>query len=442
MLESAWSLSKKSAVLQHNHARPAPRHAADVIVGVQWGDEGKGRVVDYYAERYDIIARFGGGDNAGHTIVVGDRKVALRIVPSGVFQEKTLLFVGGGSVVRLSTLADELSMLEQRGVDVARIKISDRAHVVFPYHGAVERSSEERRGAHAIGTTGRGIGPAYVDKAARLGITFGDLRRPDALAQKLRSNAALHDASSQQRSDADTLIAETLTLGRRLLPHVVDGVEFLHGAMERGRKVLIEGAQGTMLDVGYGTYPFVTSSHTIAGGACTGLGIGPRDIGAVIGVAKAYCTRVGGGPFPSEVLGSDGDLLRERGGEFGTVTGRPRRCGWFDAVAARYASRLNGLTSAVITKLDVLTGFERIGVVVAYENGGAAVSLEGLAERPVETRVEWYDGWDAPLDGIRTIGNLPAAARRYVEMLQSALGVPIESVSVGPERAELAVAER
>jgi adenylosuccinate synthase len=415
---------------------------ADLVLGIQWGDEGKGRVVDSYAGDYDVVARFGGGDNAGHTLVVGNRKLALRIVPSGVLQERPELFIGGGTVVSLAGLVAELDMLAGIGVDTGRIVVSDRAHVVFPYHAALDRASELERGASAIGTTGRGIGPAYTDKVARNGITFSDLRKPEALADKIRSallarasQLALLDESPRE----EDVLAETLELVPRILSHVVDGVSFLHDRMEAGKRILIEGAQGSLLDLGYGTYPYVTSSHTIAGGACTGLGIGPTAIGRVIGVAKAYCSRVGAGPFPSELFDATGERLRERGAEFGTVTGRPRRCGWFDAVAARYAVRLNGLTSAVITKLDVLSGFERIAIVRGYRTGSTTVGFEAAGNPELELDLEWYEGWAEDLSAIRKIGDLPAAARTYVAALEAALGVPVDAVSLGPERSAIAV---
>lgn len=396
-------------------------------MGIQWGDEGKGRIVDYYAGDYDIVARFGGGDNAGHSIRVGERKLALRIVPSGVLQERCELFIGGGTVVSLEGLAGELDSLEALGVDVSRIRISDRAHVVFPYHAQADRAGEQARGAMAIGTTGRGIGPAYVDKVARSGVLFGDLLHKETLADKLRFKGAEH------------LIAPTLDAAQRIAPHVVDGVEYLHGALDAGKRVLIEGAQGSLLDVGYGTYPYVTSSHTIAGGACIGLGMGPTAISRVVGVVKAYCTRVGGGPFPSELHDDTGERLRTAGAEFGVVTGRPRRCGWFDAVAARYAARLNGLTSAVITKLDVLTGFERIGIVTGYRFAGKPASFAAAGQSGLELELEYMDGWTEDISAVRRIAELPAAALAYVHRLESILGVPIECVSVGPERSELAV---
>ncbi|HUZ49013.1 MAG TPA: adenylosuccinate synthase [Candidatus Dormibacteraeota bacterium] len=412
---------------------------ADIIVGIQWGDEGKGRIVDLFANDYDVVARFGGGDNAGHQINVGTTDVALRIVPSGVLNPSVELFIGGGTVVSLAGLTDELARLAAIGVDTSRIRISDRAHVVLPYHAAADRASERARGAAAIGTTGRGIGPAYIDKVARSGITFGDLSRPELLADKLRANLAnrVNTVDEVLPSEGD-LIAQTLEAADRLLPHVVDGVAYLHDRLEAGKRILIEGAQGTLLDVGYGTYPYVTSSHTIAGGACTGLGIGPTAIGRVIGVVKAYCTRVGAGPFPSELHDDRGERLRRQGGEFGTVTGRPRRCGWFDAVAARYAVRLNGLSSIAITKLDVLSGFERIGIVTGYRLRGEAVDFGSAGAPELELDIEEHEGWSEAIDQVRDISALPPAAARYVARIQALLGVPVELVSVGRERSQLA----
>jgi len=415
---------------------------ADIVLGIQWGDEGKGRVVDSYCAQYDVVARFGGGDNAGHTLVVGERKLALRIVPSGVLQERPELFIGGGTVVSLEGLVAELDMLAGIGVDLRRIKISDRAHVVFPYHAALDRANESARGAAAIGTTGRGIGPAYTDKAARTGITFGELHRREALADKIRYNLLARAsvfAAMESAPREEDVVGKTLGLLPRVLPYVVDGVAYIHERLETGKRILIEGAQGTLLDVGYGTYPYVTSSHTIAGGACTGLGIGPTAIGRVIGIAKAYCTRVGAGPFPSELHDATGAALRERGGEFGTVTGRPRRCGWFDAVAARYATRLNGLTSAVITKLDVLSGLERVAIVTGYRVAGSPAGFAAADDPKLELDLAWYDGWSEDLGAIRKISDLPPAARRFVAALEEALSVPVEAVSLGPERQSLAV---
>ena len=399
---------------------------ADIFVGIQWGDEGKGRVVDLYAKDYDVVARFGGGDNAGHTIVVGERKLALRIVPSGVLHERPELFIGGGTVVSLSGILAELEMLRGIGIDVSRIKISDRAHIVFPYHAALDRASEAARGSAAIGTTGRGIGPAYTDRAARMGITFGDLGRREALATKIR-HALLSRGPRYAEGDEpreEDVIAQTLAAAPAILPHVVDGVAYLHDRLAAGKRILIEGAQGTLLDVGYGSYPFVTSSHTIAGGACTGLGIGPTRIGRVVGIAKAYCTRVGAGPFPSELHDDLGRRLQSQGAEFGVVTGRPRRCGWFDAVAGQYAVALNGLTSAILTKLDVLSGFERIAIVTGYRLNGAPVNFGSASEPGLELELEWHEGWHEDLRQCRSIAELPANARAYVARLEALLAVP------------------
>ncbi len=362
------------------------------------------------------MARFGGGDNAGHSIVVGETELALRIVPSGALNPHAELFVGGGTVVNPATLLAEIEKLAALGVDTSRIKISDRAHVVLPRHAAADRAAEEARGAGAIGTTGRGIGPAYVDKVARTGLLFGDYAREGG--------------------------DET---ARRLAPHVVDGVAYIHQKLAGGKRVLLEGAQGSLLDVGYGTYPYVTSSHTIAGSACIGLGIGPTSIGRVTGVVKAYCTRVGGGPFPSELHDERGERLRRQGGEFGTVTGRPRRCGWFDAVAGRYAVAINGLTVAVMTKLDVLTGFDTLGIVTGYRRNGKSVGFSAIGEHGAgmegdaafELDVEELSGWSEPLHDCRRIEDLPAAARRYVARVEELLATPFELVSVGRERSQL-----
>jgi adenylosuccinate synthase len=411
-----------------------------VIVGMQWGDEGKGRVVDMLAPQAEIVARFGGGDNAGHTLVVEGRKLALRIVPSGALVPKVEMFVGSGTVVSLPSLVEELDKLQALGVDLARIKISDRAHVVFPYHILADRQGEQARGSGAIGTTGRGIGPAYVDKVGRLGITFADLRQPAVLADKLRFNLARKAglASAGTLPSEEDLIAETLAYAQRLGPHIVDGVAYIQNALGTGKRILAEGAQATMLDVGFGTYPYVTSSHTIAGAATIGLGIGPKAIGRVIGIAKAYCSRVGAGPFLSELHDDLGERLRRVGGEFGTVTGRPRRCGWFDAVVARYAAQVNGLDSVIITKLDVLSGLDRIGVVTEYRRGGTEAGVSALGDPGTEAGIEWFEGWNTDISGARTLAELPPAAQRYVAALETMIGVPIEGASVGPERAQFA----
>ena len=413
------------------------KSTADLILGIQWGDEGKGRVVDAYARDYDIVARFGGGDNAGHSIVVGEQKIALHIVPSGALVEKTELFIGGGTVIGLAGLVKELDMLAAIGVDITRVRISDRAQVVFPYHAALDRAGERARGNDAIGTTGRGIGPAYVDRVARIGVTFGELLDLDQAMEHLRLSYARHApliADDVDAPDLEAIVEQTRSLTERVRPLIVDGVSYLHAALDAGRRVLIEGAQGTLLDVVYGSYPYVTSSATIAGGACTGLGIGPHAIGKVVGIAKAYCTRVGSGPFPSELDDALGERLRAQGREFGVTTGRPRRCGWFDLVAARYAVAVNGLSALVLTKLDVLSGFDRIGMVVDYTVAGRSVGISQMQHPKLQTVIEWFPGWSEDIGHIRRIADLPKAARSYVAVLQERLGIPIEEVSVGPER--------
>jgi adenylosuccinate synthase len=339
---------------------------------------------------------------------------------------------------------NELDMLAALGVDVSRVFIAARAHIVFPYHATLDRLGEKQRGGAAIGTTGRGIGPAYVDRAGRLGITYGDLAKPDEVVatkirQALLTRAPLFAGADDVPREED-IVGETLALAKRVLPHVVDDVRFLHDTIARGERILAEGAQGTMLDVTFGTYPYVTSSHTVAGAACTGLGIGPTAIGRVAGVAKAYCTRVGGGPFPSELFDERGERLRSHGREFGVTTGRPRRCGWYDAVAARYAAEVNGLDALVITKLDVLSGFERIGIATGYRRpAGGPCGIEALGEADLQVDVEEHDGWPDDIRSVRRIADLPAAARAFVDRLAAVTGVPVAAVSVGPERSALAV---
>ena len=342
----------------------------------------------------------------------------------------------------LASLVRELTALTKLGVDVSRVSVSDRAHLVLPYHAALDRAAERARGNAALGTTGRGIGPAYIDRVARSGITFAELRRPDVLAEKIR--AALQSKAAQLAGDpdlppADELVAQTLELAATVRPHVVDGVAYVHEALERGETILAEGAQGSMLDINYGTYPFVTSSVTIAAGACVGLGVGPRAVGTVSGIAKAYCTRVGGGPFPSELDNPTGERLREIGREFGVVTGRPRRCGWFDVVAGRYAVRVNGLDNMIITKLDVLSGFEKVGLVTGYRHAdGSPAGIEAIGEPGLRVDVEEFPGWSEDLRDIKHIKNLPRNAQAYLTRLANEIGVPITLVSVGPERSAFA----
>jgi adenylosuccinate synthase len=425
---------------------PAVEHrragAVDIVLGIQWGDEGKGRVVDLLAQDYPIVARFGGGDNAGHSIEVGDQKLALRIVPSGALVPSAKLHIGAGTVVSLPGLLAEMDALAALGIDVSRITVADRAHLVLPFHAALDRATERARGGAALGTTGRGIGPAYTDRVARLGVTFGDLRDPDAVAERIRLSLAVKAplfAGSEEQPDADAVTAETLALAKRVLPHIVDGVAYINEALERGENILAEGAQGTLLDITYGSYPFVTSSSTVAGGACIGLGIGPGAVRSVTGVVKAYCTRVGSGPFPSELPDDEAAQLRAAGREFGVVTGRPRRCGWFDAVTARYAARVNGLDRLIVTKLDVLSGLERVGIVTGYRRAdGSPAGVEAMGEPGLTPEIEYHPGWPESLRDVRRVKNLPFAARAYLDRLANVSGVPVALVSVGPERTAFA----
>jgi adenylosuccinate synthase len=414
----------------------------DIILGIQWGDEGKGRVVDLLAKDYAIVARFGGGDNAGHSIQVGEQKLAVRIVPSGALVPHTRLHIGSGTVVSLRGLLDELDGLAKLGVDVGRVSVSDRAHVVFPYHAIVDRAAERARGSGAIGTTGRGIGPAYVDRVARAGVMMGELAKPALVREKIHAALAAKAALLPDPAELpkpDELVAETLALAERVRPHVVDGVAFINDALDRGERILAEGAQGTLLDVGFGTYPFVTSSATVAAGAALGLGVGPKAIGTVTGIAKAYCTRVGGGPFPAELDAAAGDRLREAGHEYGVVTGRPRRCGWFDVIAGRYAARVNGLDAMIVTKLDVLSGFDPIGLVMGYRRAdGSRTGFEAVGEPGLQVEVESLPGWTEDLRDIRHIKNLPSNAQAYLGRLANEMGVPVTLVSVGPERTAFA----
>ena len=416
--------------------------AVDIVLGVQWGDEGKGRVVDLLAGDYAIVARFGGGDNAGHSIEVGEQKLALRIVPSGALVPSAKLHIGAGTVVSLRGLITELDALAKIGVDTSRITISDRAHIVFPFHATLDQAAERARGGAALGTTGRGIGPAYVDRVGRTGVTFGDLRSPAMLAGKIRlamlAKAPLLAGAGDVPREED-VIAETLGSADRLLPHVVDGVAYINEALERGENILAEGAQGTLLDITYGSYPFVTSSSTVAGGACIGLGIGPGAVRSVTGIVKAYCTRVGSGPFPSELGAAEAEHLRTAGKEFGVVTGRPRRCGWFDAVTARYAARVNGLDRLIVTKLDVLSGFEQVGIVTGYRLAdGSPAGVNDMAAPGLIADIEYHPGWTESVRDVRSIERLPAAARAYLARVAALSGVPIALVSVGPERSAFA----
>lgn len=420
--------------------------AVRVLVGVQWGDEGKGKVVDALGGNADVIARFAGGPNAGHTVVIDGRKTVLHHVPSGILSPKPLCLLGNGVVVDVSILRSEIERLTAGGVDCnGRILVSPRAHVILGTHRQLDRVSEEARGASAIGTTGKGIGPAYGDKVLRHGVRVGDLLERDTLSMRVRAeveemNRVLTGRFGREAMDADHVVEEAEEAAAYLDGRVADTGALLRDAIRRGGDVLLEGAQGTLLDLDHGTYPYATSSSATAGGACTGTGIPPTAIDEVWGVAKAYCTRVGNGPFPTEMTGADGEALRESGAEYGATTGRPRRCGWFDAVAGRYAVDVNGITELAITKLDVLTGTDPIRIGVAYRIDGqetTAFPASALALKRLDVVYEEMPGWTEPLGDARAADDLPKAARNYLERLSNLCGARIALIGVGPERAQV-----
>jgi adenylosuccinate synthase len=415
---------------------------ATVIVGAQWGDEGKGKIVDLLAQDSDLVCRYNGGPNAGHTIVAGGETYKLRHMPSGILWGKECV-IGAGCVVDPGVFIEELDDFERRGLSTEQVRLSGEAHVIMPWHLAIDQASERRLGKLQIGTTRRGIGPAYADKAYRLGIRLQDLFDPKILRQKIEvalaeKNVWLERVYGVEPLELEELAARHEGYAQRLRPYLADTSLLVDRALRDGKRVLLEGAHGTLLDIDHGTYPFVTSSPVVAGGACTGIGIGPTRIDSVIGVAKAYVTRVGAGPFPTEIEGPEQERLRELGGEFGTVTGRERRCGWLDLVALRYAVRLNGITSIALTKLDVLSAFPELPVCVAYElrdgtrtDEFPAHQSDFHAARPV---YEVLAGWDEPLDG-----ELPEAARRYVEFVEGELDVEVSWVGTGAERERVLV---
>ena len=416
------------------------------VLGAQWGDEGKGKIVDLLTPQFDIVARYQGGHNAGHTVYVQGRKFVLRLIPSGILHAGMTCVIGNGVVVDPQALLAEVDELTTLGIDVeSRLIVSDKAHLILPYHRDLDLLAEARRGERKIGTTSRGIGPAYEDKIARRGIRVGDLADPKALEQNVRDNVLarnrlVHDSTMDWKSVLDQVMAA----GERLRPWVRDVSLLLNAAMRAGQSILFEGAQGTLLDIDHGTYPYVTSSNASVGGVCTGLGVGPRAIGGVLGVVKAYTTRVGEGPLPTELTGEMGQRLRDSGNEYGAVTGRPRRCGWYDAVAARYGVRINGLDALALTKLDVLDGVERIEVCTAYRCGGRTVEdmpsdVGQLAA--CEPIYESWPGWEAATRGIRRFDDLPENARRYIARLEEVSGVPAAVISTGSERMDTILRE-
>jgi adenylosuccinate synthase len=416
------------------------------VLGAQWGDEGKGKIVDLLTPHFSVVGRYQGGHNAGHTVYVRGRKFVLHLIPSGILHPGVTCLIGNGVVVDPAALFAEVDELRRLGVDVdGRLLVSDRAHLILPYHRELDVLSEARRGERRIGTTSRGIGPAYEDKIGRRGVRLCDLADVSALADEIQHNVharnqIIKDTHLDWRQVYDTLLAQ----GERLKPWATDVALHLHKAMAAGQRVLFEGAQGTMLDIDHGTYPYVTSSNASIGGVCTGLGVPPQAVGGVLGVAKAYTTRVGEGPLPTELHGAMGERLRESGHEYGASTGRPRRCGWYDAVAVRYAARINGLQAIALTKLDVLDGVERIEVAVAYRIGGRVVEEFPASLPPGEACAPVYEswpGWEAPTKGVTRYEALPDAARRYVARLEEVSGVPIALVSTGSDREETIIRE-
>lgn len=419
---------------------------AIVIVGAQWGDEGKGKIVDLCAERADMVVRFAGGPNAGHTLVVGEDKIVVRLIPSGVLHPGTRCVLGQGMVIDPAVLVAELDAVEARGHKTAgRLFVSDRAHLILPYHPVIDALREASAGeGRKIGTTKRGIGPCYEDKAGRRGIRAGDLRdfgRLEGLLEEaLAAWTPTFNRFERDAPEVADILFHLQPLADRIVPLLADTSMLVNQALSEGKRVVLEGAQATLLDIDHGTYPFVTSSSAVAGGACVGAGIGPTRIQRVIGIAKGYATRVGEGPFPTELLDETGDRLRTVGGEFGSVTGRPRRTGWLDLPALRYAARVNGLDGLAITKLDVLTGLPSIRVCVAYDTPSGRTKELPTDNLAAATPVfEALQGWSEPLAAARSEGDLPEAVRRYVRFIEEGSGVPVDMISVGPRRAETIV---
>jgi adenylosuccinate synthase len=415
---------------------------AIVLVGAQWGDEGKGKATDLLGDRVDYVVRYQGGNNAGHTVVIGDESYALHMLPSGVLSQNVTPVIGNGVVIDPEVLLDEIDTLQARNVSCDKLLVSANAHLIMPYHRALDKVTERYLGSNRIGTTGRGIGPAYGDKIARVGIRVQDLFDPGILDQKLElvlrdKNQILGKVYNRRAIDAAKIAADYKKYAERLRPYVSDTGLVLGKALDANQVVLLEGAQATMLDVDHGTYPFVTSSSPTAGGACAGSGIGPTRITKVIGIVKAYTTRVGEGPFPTELTDETGEWLRKTGMEYGVTTGRPRRCGWFDAVIARYAARVNGVTDFFLTKLDVLSTLDKVPICVAYDVDGIRhdeipmTQTEFHHAKPV---YEYFDGWWEDISQARTVGDLPQNARAYISAIEDMIGAPIAGVGVGPRR--------
>lgn len=417
------------------------------VVGAQWGDEGKGKIVDYLAAQAHVVVRYAGGNNAGHTVVVEGRTVKLHLIPSGVLYPDVACVIGNGTVIDPEVLVQELDTLKAQGFPTGRLYISDRAHLIMPYHRDQDRLEEEARGAQRLGTTGRGVGPAYADKVAREGIRCVDLLDEQWLRERLesvvpRKSLLLQRLYGHPGYTVDEMLAYCRRYAPRIVPLLADTGQVVHDALAAGQRVLFEGAQGTLLDIDHGTYPYVTASSPTAGGVAPGAGVGPGAVTSVLGVTKAYTTRVGMGPFPTEALGAEGDWLRERGREYGTTTGRPRRCGWLDAVQLRYAVRVNGITQLALTKLDVLSGLDTVRIAVGYQMDGQ--TLPGMPAHlgqlsRVQPIYEELPGWREPLDDVRSWDGLPAAAQAFIRRLEQLTQVPVVCVSVGPDREQTLV---
>ena len=412
------------------------------VVGAQWGDEGKGKVVDLLAERAKIVVRFSGGDNAGHTVVNPYGEFKLHLVPSGIFSSRVVCIIGNGMVINPAVLIDEIDQLSERGVDTSRLVISDRAHLIMPYHILLDGLEEESRGGKALGTTRKGVGPAFADKAARLGIRTSDLLDKEVLRERLRfildyKNIILTKIYGVSPLSFDEVYSQYCQYGERLAPCIRETVIMLEEALDREELIILEGAQGALLDPDFGTYPYTTSSSPLVGGGCLGAGLSPARINHILGVFKAYCTRVGGGPMPTELKDETGDLIRERAYEYGTTTGRPRRCGWFDAVAARFSTRINGFTGAAITRLDILDAIPRLKICVGYKLNDRIIdyfpaSVTDLSKcQPVYDEL---DGWQTPITDIRQFEQLPVEARQYVSRLEELTSCPVNLICVGPRR--------
>ena len=415
----------------------------DVILGLQWGDEGKGKIVDYFASQYDIIARFQGGPNAGHTLYVGDKKIVLHQIPSGVFHEQTINLIGNGVVLDPVTLRREADTVAQFGIDLKKnLFISERTHVILPTHRALDKAAEGAKGESKIGSTLKGIGPAYMDKTGRNGLRVGDLLHKSFTTQyiklRLKHQKLLDNYNFSEDIGAwEEEFFEAIEFLKSL--NIVNGEYFLNNKISEGKKVLAEGAQGSMLDIDFGTFPFVTSSNTISAGVCNGLGVAPQKIKEVIGVSKAYCTRVGGGPFPTELNDETGEKLRKVGSEFGATTGRPRRCGWMDLVALQYACMLNGVTQIVMTKADVLDAFEELQICTSYIVAGQEVKEIPfqMMHAPIEPQLKSFKGWNSDSSGIKDAAELPAEMKEYISFINSTLGTQVKYISNGPGRDQL-----